>query len=250
MTYAPVSLMNLRSYLIGQGASVLGIVGNPLTHKRGYHIGAPLLVGDYSGVQPRDKAGLTGAAAAIDIGRHGLLIDLGRHLLAEKPYDVRELIAERGDGSHLWRWDDVFARVTGNPESDELYHHLHVSYYRDSEKRDKLAPYRAFYEPSEEVVKVYSVPGIVSAVAPAGTPYYDGPEDPTPNGKTGGDGRYLLVGQDKATDPTRYLVDGVGNGTSALMSWLPADALTSRLSESFNSGVTAAAAEAAKAKRT
>jgi hypothetical protein len=249
MTYAPATLQALRSYLVGKGAPVLGIVGNPATHKRGYHIGSPLLPGDYSGIQPRDKAGLSGAASAIDIGRFNGLIELGRHLYAEKPYDVRELIAERGDGSQLWRWDDVTGATTGNPASAELYHHLHVSYYRDSERRTKLPPYERFFAP-EDIVKVYSVPGIVSAEAPAGTPYYDSPTDTTPNGKTGGPGRYLLVGQDKPTDPTRYLVDGVGNGTSALMSWLPADALTGRLSESFNSGVTAAAAAAATAKRT
>lgn len=195
MTYAPANLLALRSYLVGMGAPVLGIVGNPTTHRRGYHLGRDRIYSstgagdlDYSVRTTRDKAGLTNAAAAIDIGRHNRLIGLGRHLLLLRPPDVRELIAERSDGSHLWRWDSVSGRVTGFPESDELYHHLHISYFRDSEYRDKLAPFRAFYglpDTSTEVDVVYTikgVPGPFPATVKAGTPYYSSPEDKTANG--------------------------------------------------------------------
>jgi hypothetical protein len=251
VTYAPASLQNLRSYLIGVGAPVLGIVGNPATHKGGYHVGKDRIYGpsgygsrDYSIQTARDKAGLTNAASAIDIGRHARLIELGVYLRG-KP-DIRELIAERGDGSHIWRWVD--GRVIGQGDSQELPHHLHVSYFRDSEARDKRPAFRAFYELPDTSTEepMYSVPGIVSRRAPKGTPYYASASDPNPKGTTGSGARYLLVAQDKPTDPTRYLCDGVAG--SALMSWLPASALTDPQDESYNAGIAAAvrAAEAVK----
>ena len=153
MTYAPATLQNLRSYLIGVGAPVLGIVGNPATHRGGYHLGIDRIYGpsgygarDYSIQTTRDKAGMSNAASAIDIGRHNRLIELGVYLRG-KP-DIRELIAERDDGTHVWRYVD--GRLIGKPDSQELPHHLHVSYFRDSETRDKRPTFRAFYEPEED----------------------------------------------------------------------------------------------------
>ena len=178
MSYAPATLLALRSYLIGNGAPVVGIVGDA-NHKGGYHLGKDRLrATDYSIRQARDKAGATNAAAAIDIGRHTGLIELGRYLHAQRntqlAYDVRELIAERGDGSHVWRWDDVSDKTTGSVGSNELYHHLHVSYYRDSEQRDKRPLYAAHYAPPAEEDMIYSVTGVdgpFPCTVKAGTAY-------------------------------------------------------------------------------
>lgn len=156
MTYAPSTLQNLDSYLTSRDVPVLGIVGDR-AHRGGYHVGKDRIYGpngygsrDYSVQTARDKAGLSNAAAAIDIGRHLGIIELGVHLRG-KP-DIRELIAERGDGTHIWRWVD--GRTTGKPDSQELPHHLHVSYFRDSEQRDKTAPYRAFYDSTGDDVSI------------------------------------------------------------------------------------------------
>lgn len=101
----------------------------------------------------------------------------------------------------------------------------------------------------DDDVKVYSVPGIVSAEAPAGTPIYAGPTGPQ-TGATKLTHRYLLVGQSDATStPLRYLVDGAEERESGHMGWLPASALTKRRDETFNAGVAAAAKAAATARR-
>lgn len=211
MTFAPVSLQNLSSYLKSQDVPVLGIVGNA-AHTYGYHLGRDRIYRippgrgdqDYSVRNSRDKAGLSDAAAAMDIGRHDRLIELGRYLRGR--LDIRELIAERGDGSHIWRWDAVTGKTTGDGASDELPHHLHVSWFRDSQQRDKTAVFRAFYQPPpppEDIV--YSIPesdGPYPATVKAGTPLYGSATDKTPN--------------TTLNDPSRpYTVVGAGSGATA-----------------------------------
>lgn len=100
----------------------------------------------------------------------------------------------------------------------------------------------------DDIVKVYSAPGIASAVWPAGTPVYPGPTEPS-TGLTAVDRRYLIAGQDKPTAPTRYLVDGAGDDPSGAMGWLPAAGLTMSRDETFNAGVGAAVRAAAALKR-
>lgn len=105
---------------------------------------------------------------------------------------------------------------------------------------------------TEDPVDVYSVPGTISAEAPAGTSYYAGPTGTTPRGSTSVTRRYLLVGQsDPSPSPARYLVDGgtPGADASGRMSWIASSALTKRRDESFNGGVDAAAKAAASARR-
>ena len=65
----------------------------------------------------------------------------------------------------------------------------------------------------EEEEPMYSVPGIVSREAPAGTPVFDTATASSPRGHTAVTRRYLLVAQDKPAPqtPTRYLVDGAGD---------------------------------------
>jgi hypothetical protein len=269
VTYAPATLQALRSYLVGKGAPVLGIVGTATTHTKGYHLGKDRIYkippglgsADYSVRLARDAGGLTDAAAAIDIGRHDGLIELGRHLLEEaragRLNDVRELIAERSDGSHLWRFDNAYKILTGTPGSNELYHHLHVSYHRDSQRRTKLPPYQRFYELPDTGTEepVYSVIGQRSAVASAGTPYYATADATTPSGTLSSERRFDLVAQDKPGKlgepggPTAFLVDGAGDGAPAPMSWIRAGALRSFRDESYNAGVAAAAKAASEAKR-
>lgn len=101
---------------------------------------------------------------------------------------------------------------------------------------------------TEDIVKVYSVPGLASAVWPAGTPVHPGPTGAS-TGKLAAERRLLIVGQDKPTSPTRYLVDGGGEDPSGLMGWLPVAGMTKSRDETFNAGVGAAVRAAAAAKR-
>lgn len=230
MTYAPITLQNLRSYLVGMGAPVLGIVGNPATHKRGYHIGSPLLPGDYSGIQPRDKAGLSAAASAIDIGRFNRLIELLTYLRTESQEgrlrDVREIIAERDDGTHIWRWDAVTGKATGKPDSQELPHHGHVSYYRDSQSRTKLPPYQRFFTPLEDEM-VYSIKGVdgpFPATVMAPTPYYPTADSQQATGTLTDDSRpFTVVCESK--DGARRCIYGRTSPSAdrAVLGWVASD---------------------------
>ena len=96
---------------------------------------------------------------------------------------------------------------------------------------------------------IYSVPGIVSGVWPAGSAIYDGPTGPASGRTLATTRRLLIVGQDRPDPPTRYLVDGAGDGSPAPMAWLAAKGATEIRSETYNDGVKAAAAAAAKATR-
>lgn len=103
---------------------------------------------------------------------------------------------------------------------------------------------------TEDIVDVFAVVGDFSAVWPAGTVIYRGPEGSDSTGKTSATRRYALMGQDKPASPTRYLVDGTRFGdTSGIMRWLPAKGMTSKRDESYNAGVTAAVKAAAGVKR-
>lgn len=84
------------------------------------------------------------------------------------------------------------------------------------------------FKPPEDDMDIYSVPGNVTAHAAAGTPYYSSPTSATPAGKTAAAQRFLLAGQDRATNPTAYMVDGAGDGPSGPMRWMKSAALTDR----------------------
>jgi len=104
------------------------------------------------------------------------------------------------------------------------------------------------FDPQEDIVKVYSSPGSVSAVWPAGTAIHADPTGAS-TGATTVTRRYLVVGQDKPTGPTRYLVDGGAGNPSGLMAWLPAAGMGGTRDETFNAGVAAAAQRAAGTNR-
>lgn len=104
------------------------------------------------------------------------------------------------------------------------------------------------FDTGDDIVKVYSVPGSFSGSWAAGTPVYPGPTG-TSSGATSVDRRFLLVGQDHPTAPTRYLVDGAGEGASGLMAWLPVSGMTAKQDEAWEAGKAATIAAARGATR-
>lgn len=116
-------------------------------------------------------------------------------------------------------------------------------------KAKVVAPAPPPTDTEEEPVDVFSVPGLMSAQWPKGTPIYPGPTGTKATGTLPADGRFVIVGQDKAKTPTRYLVDGADAGAPARMAWLPVSSATAKRDESFNAGVVAATGAAAKARR-
>jgi hypothetical protein len=165
MTFAPASLLELRAYLqplTGLASGSLGIVGDAAHATRGvsYHLGEDQLTATaYSRQTARDRAGLSNAASALDIGNHPRLRILSSWLLARcrvnapGTSDVRELIFSP-DGSQVLRWDrergyDSLPR-TGEADDSHLWH-THISWYRDSETRDKVGLFRPFYQGGDDV---------------------------------------------------------------------------------------------------
>jgi hypothetical protein len=174
VSYTPGQLYELRKYLLprtGLSSVSLGIVGDAAHQRRAsYHNGwdAVLRYGrtaatDYSIRTARDRAlPRTFAAMALDIGNFSRLRSLSVHLVAQArrnapgTSDMREIIYSP-DGRTVWRWDRQrgysSAPRTGEADSSHLWH-THISWYRDSEKRPKIAPFKAFFEPND--VPVYS----------------------------------------------------------------------------------------------
>lgn len=164
MSYAPKSLLDLRTYLSkqsGYGLSQFGIVGNT-AHTGGYHLGKDRIFSstgkgwnDYSVKLTRDKSGLTDAASAIDIkfgSDYALLRRFSTWAVdqckkkAPGFSDIREIIYSP-DGKVVWRWSGVDYQIhtgPGNGDNSHLWH-THISYFRDSENRDKVNFYSAFF---------------------------------------------------------------------------------------------------------
>lgn len=177
MTFAPRALLGLRDYWQEQGGAFLGIVGNA-SHAWGYHLGRNRIFGpggrgnsDPSVRHPRDRAGLSNAAAAIDLGRLGgslpALHDFGDWLAARcvagapGTADIAQVIWPRGDG--VWYWTAAHPSRTHRlpPESTAARthtRHAHISFRRDSERRAKVplvAPYFAGASPATMEVPMY-----------------------------------------------------------------------------------------------
>jgi len=153
MSYAPQTLLEARAYILAHtdlSPVEVGIVGDD-RHTYGYHLGKDRLPpNDYSAVHPRDKAGLTNAASALDIGNWSGLVKLTKFLVAEAKAgrlpDVREIIGPDGSG-RAYRWaveNNWSAQIRAKGDSHEW--HCHISYFRDSEYRDKTAPFKKFFE--------------------------------------------------------------------------------------------------------
>lgn len=155
MTFAPADLLAVRNYLHGvTGLSLnsLGIVGDS-AHRAsgGYHEGRDDLAAvgrlgrDYSVRQSRDKAGLTNAASALDIGEFAVAIN-GRTVThrtlaagivaAMKRGDpwaacVRQVIWSP-DGVNVTQFDSIGEQHGGNASHRS---HDHISFWRDTEGR-------------------------------------------------------------------------------------------------------------------
>ncbi|MEV4499854.1 hypothetical protein AB0J84_29670 [Micromonospora arborensis] len=170
MTRAPSNLLAVRSLLLAHlnidpntdraadlEPAEVGIVGDP-AHRGGYHCGSDRLdANDYSVAEsPRDTAGLTLDAAALDVG--GFEVGSGgrTHTLASfslwcvgqcaanaaDTRDIREIIYSP-DGSTVKRWDRLGKRSTG--DSSHRWH-THFSFFRDATKagRDQRPLFRRY----------------------------------------------------------------------------------------------------------
>ena len=162
MTYAPVSILEVRRLLKGQDMDLsdaeVGIVGGPSHVRQGtsYHLGADQLQmwkNPYSARTPRDLAGLSNAASAIDIDDdldelRSLSVWLVEQCRAGAPdtLDIREVIYSP-DGVNVLRWDQTRGQGSAPFPDSDLSHrtHTHISWYRDSESRRKTGPFQRFF---------------------------------------------------------------------------------------------------------
>ncbi|MGC5308805.1 hypothetical protein [Micromonospora zamorensis] len=167
MTRAPANLLALRTLLLTHldnapgpddlDPAEVGIVGDP-AHRGGYHCGSDRVVtNDYSVVEsPRDRAGLTLDAAALDVGQFEVRSGGRTHTLASfsawcvaqcaanavDARDIREIIYSL-DGSTVKRWDRLGKRSSG--DSSHRWH-THFSFFRDAIKagRDQRPLFRRY----------------------------------------------------------------------------------------------------------
>lgn len=168
-TFAPEALLDLQTYLAGQpglSKGKLGIVGDADHVAAGYsyHLGkSQLNPGAYSAKTARDKAGLSDAASAMDIGNHKDLRGLSEWLVdqcrvnAPGTSDIREVIYS-DDGVRVLRWDRErgYKSEPREGEADDTHlWHTHLSTYRDSEFRDKTVMFRPYYE--EKAVRSFNL---------------------------------------------------------------------------------------------
>jgi hypothetical protein len=160
MTYAPASIQTLARYWTAHGGRNLGIVGDTRHRTRGtsYHLGRSQLTSDaYSRITPRDRAGLSEAASALDLGalngNLGQLRTFSRWFVercrtnAPGTSDVREFIYSP-DGIRVLRWDRErgvsSAPRTGEADNSHLGH-SHISFYRDSQERSKVGLFSPYF---------------------------------------------------------------------------------------------------------
>ncbi len=190
MSYAPATISALGAYWTRQGGVNSGIVGGS-GHTRGYHLGKDRIYdgsgpgqggADYSVQTSRDKAGLSNAASALDLGRlDGSLANLREfnrwfvarcRVNAAGTRDVREVIYT-ADGRTVLRWDRQrgynSAPRPGESDPSHLWH-THISFYRDSEERGKVDLFRPYFETQTEAdmptITTY-IPGQVATVMAA-----------------------------------------------------------------------------------
>lgn len=175
MTIAPQNLTDLSTFWKAHGGVPLGIVGNQ-KHCSGYHLGKDRIFGscacrpdgtcvpgigsrDYSVQIRRDKAGLSNAASAIDLGRlDGSLAGLrsfSKWLVRQcqdhpKAYrDIREIIYSP-DGRTVQRFSGEDGTIHTGPGNGDSSHttHTHISFYRDSTGRDMRPLFAPYFAPS------------------------------------------------------------------------------------------------------
>ena len=163
----PATLRELGSYWTANGGVNLGVVGDG-RHVKGYHLGEDRIYdgpgpglgsADYSVQTARDKAGLSLAASAIDLGRlNGKLTELRQFSMwlvrqcqagASGTRDVREVIYTP-DGKTVLRYDRERGQASApRPGEADASHitHTHISFYRDSETRSKVRIFSPYFVP-------------------------------------------------------------------------------------------------------
>lgn len=184
MSGNPKTLQDLGSYWTSHGGVNLGVVGNT-SHTYGYHLGKDRIydgsgpgVGDadYSVKTARDRAGLTNMASAIDLGKlNGSLANLqkfSRWLVARAQHnatgtrDLREIIYSP-DGKTVLRWDRErgYASTPRAGEADNTHlTHTHISFYRDSEARDKRPIFAPYFTPAPPPVQESDMPALTAYI--------------------------------------------------------------------------------------
>jgi hypothetical protein len=162
MTFAPASCLAVRRVFQDHTTlsdAALGVVGddNHAQNASSYHLGKSAnKPNSYTITESsRDKNGLSEAASANDIGYFSISVggkkyDL-RHMSmwlveqckagAADTKDIREVIYSP-DGKSVKRWDALGIRSTGD---DSHLSHTHVSWFRDSENRDRAAVFRRYF---------------------------------------------------------------------------------------------------------
>jgi hypothetical protein len=160
-TFNPPKLVELGKFWTARGGKNLGVIGDGSHINRGvsYHLGRDALMPTaYSIELKRDKGGLSDAASAIDLGRlDGKLIHLREFTLwlvdrctADPAVrrDIREIIYT-ADGETVQRYSGVDNKIHTGPGNGDKSHltHTHISFFRDSQERDKVGFFRPFFEP-------------------------------------------------------------------------------------------------------
>lgn len=163
MSFAPPTILAARALVkkhVPQLSWIeLGIVGDDVhaNSGTGYHLGKDALKASaYSIIESvRDKRGLSNAASALDIGWFKITVkgkawtlrDFSKWLVAEcergasDTKDIREVIYSP-DGKVVKRWDALKKRTTGD---DSHLSHTHLSWFRDSEFRDKTSIFKRWF---------------------------------------------------------------------------------------------------------
>jgi hypothetical protein len=176
VTFNPPTLQELGRYWVAQGGVNLGVVGDA-SHVGGgtsYHLGKSQLTATaYSRQTARDKAGLSEAASAIDLGRLdgtlGNLYEFSRWFAGEcmdhrtEYRDVREVIFWSTARDRVIGWSSLAPDQWINDYGD-LSHktHTHISFYRDSEFRAKVPLFAPYFKTGAEIVNSYPVPSVPS----------------------------------------------------------------------------------------
>lgn len=195
-TYAPATLQDARRLLLaslnGLTSAEVGIVGDTAHAEGGdsYHLGKSQIRArngrDRYSVDEssRDSSGLSDAAAALDIGEFSHVAGGRTHTLrtfsawlvaqcqagTADTRDIREVIYSL-DGKTVRRWDRLGKRSSG--DSSHTFH-THISYFRDSESRDKTGLFRRYLAEevnvaldNADVSKIWTTDGIIAVPANA-----------------------------------------------------------------------------------
>lgn len=178
MTYAPAKIKEVQVYMKGVTGlpwPSLGIVADG--HGDSYHRGKGYVGnGSYSVYESsRDRTGLSGASSAFDLGKFSVthkgqqftLFGFNRWLVGEcargapDTKDIREVIYTL-DGKTVRRWDRLKKRSSGD---NSHLSHTHISWFRDSENRNKVDLFRRYFEGEDDMSAkdVWQTDGVVPA---------------------------------------------------------------------------------------